>query len=45
MRMFWEFVQKGEITKQLYFGRFDEGFHVFAKMTFHFVVDSKDSRL
>ncbi len=44
MRMFWEFVQKVKKVKQLYFGKFDEGFHFFAKTTFHFVVDSRDSR-
>jgi hypothetical protein len=44
MKMFWEFVEKVKKTKQLSFGRFDEGFHFFAKMAFHFVVDSRDSK-
>ncbi len=44
MRIFWEFVQKVKKAKQLYFGKFDEGFHFFAKAAFHFVVDSRDSR-
>jgi hypothetical protein len=30
--------------KQLYFGRFDEGFHSLTRMTLHFAVDPKDSR-
>jgi hypothetical protein len=44
MRMFWEFVQKIKKAKQLYFGKFDEGFHFFAKVAFHSIVDSRDSR-
>jgi hypothetical protein len=39
--MFWIFVQKVERVKQLYFGKFDEGFYGFARETFHFAVDSK----
>jgi hypothetical protein len=39
--MFWIFVQKVKRAKQLYFGRFDEGFHDFARETFHSEVDSK----
>jgi hypothetical protein len=31
--------KKIEKAKQLYFGRFDEGFHGFVKDTFHFTVD------
>jgi hypothetical protein len=42
--MFWIFVQKVERVKQLYFGRFDEGFYGFAKETFHSAIDSKYSR-
>ncbi len=41
--MFWVFVQKVERTKQLYFDRF-VGFHDLVRATFHFVIDSRDSR-
>jgi hypothetical protein len=29
---------------KLYFGRFDEGFHDFIRVTFHSVVDPRDSK-
>jgi hypothetical protein len=38
-------VKKIERTKQLYFGRFDEGFHGLTKwLTFHSIVDPIKSR-
>jgi hypothetical protein len=42
--MFWVFVKEVKKTKQLHFDRFNEGFYGLTKVTFHFVVDSKDFR-
>jgi hypothetical protein len=39
----WIFVKILEKVKQLYFGKFDEGFHDFIRVTFHSIVDPRDS--
>ncbi len=42
--MFWLFVKKVEIGKQLHFNRFGEGFHDLTGETIHSLVDSGDSK-
>jgi hypothetical protein len=42
--MLWIFVQKVERIEQLYFGRFDEGYHGLAGNTFHFKINIKKFR-
>jgi hypothetical protein len=39
-----DIVQKIKRTEQLYFGKFDEGFHGFTIKTFHSVVDTINSK-
>jgi hypothetical protein len=36
--------QKNLKKKKLHFGKFDEDFHGFIEMTFHFIVNSKELR-
>jgi hypothetical protein len=43
--MLWVFVQKVDRAKQLYFDKFDVGFHDFIGVTFDFVINSRDFRI
>jgi hypothetical protein len=38
----WVIFKKFEKEKQLYFGRFDEGFHGFTRTTLHFAIDPRE---
>jgi hypothetical protein len=37
-------LKKTKNKKKLHFGKFDEDFHGFIEMTFHFIVNSKELR-